>query len=403
MIKTIITTMIIAAAATAVVAAPAAPIPAKQRIEREFRLLETAIARCIYEDVIPAPDMDMMNRALYEFMRDNPGVTRMLRVNAGGFTVNDVTPESPKSAPPRSVSGQRWFQHISQGKAPYYSMDVAPDGQLMLFYAWPLAANPGADAEVTGGFAAYIDLVSQVALIDDAPPFRIVYSGKAVFEHDWDGLDYYEEPLPVRGAKDVLIQTQKPIPTRLDPRAPPSGTGGAASTAKRSSYEQDDDGVDEAATERAAPGRKKADAVGGYMNKMLFALLLLIALMLGYSMFGDKISRSVRAWNDTRSMKVQRDTTIYMPVVPDAPPQQPQYQVPQQPILPPQPVVTKIVSERAEKAEKLYKEQQKTIAKMAELIRKRIDVMDGRIEALSKKLEAVEAELKAKNNGGQRV
>jgi len=401
MMKTLIKAMAAAAFAAGIniaAAAPAAPIPAKQRIEREFRMLETALARCMYEEVIPSPDIEFMNRALYEFMRDNPGVTRILRVNAGGFTVNDVTPESPRSAPPRSVSGQRWFQHITQGKAPYYSMEVSPDGQITLFYAWPLTAAAGAGAEpaVTGGFAAAIDLVSQVALIDDAPPFRIRYAGKAIFEHDWDDLDYDEEQLPVKGARDVMIQTPKPIPTRLDPRAPPSKSKTAAQ--KRQADTHDDDGGDDGYS--ASPGKKKAEALGGYMNKALFALLLLIALMLGYSMFSDKISRAVRAWNDTRSMKALRSTTTAMPVVtaetpittttpsPSSLPQQPA-------ILPPQPVVTKVISsERAEKAEKLYKEQQKTIAKMAELIRKKIDVMESKIETLSKKLEAVEKEMK---------
>jgi hypothetical protein len=406
--------MAMAASITVAVAAPAAPIPVKQRIEREFRMLETALARCIYEDVISSPDIELMNRALYDFMRDNPGVTRILRVNAGGFTVNDVSAESPRSAPPRSVSGQRWFQHISQGKAPYYSMEPASDGQITLFYAWPMTASSGLETTVTGGFAAYIDLIAQVALIDDAPPFRILYAGKTIFEHDWDGLEYDEEPLPVRGVRDVMINTPKPMSTRLDQRTAPqtakAKSGGAQSTSKRLS---DTDGADDEEDAAAPPEKKKKEkSGGGYMTKILIALLLLIVIMLCYSMYGEKIARSVRAWNDTKSMKVQRDTASSMPVVQDtqvAPPQiyqapQPQIpplpstpQPPQQPMLPPQPIVTKIVSERSEKAEKLYKEQQKTIAKMAGLIRKRIDVMENRIETLTKKLEEVEKELKSKD------
>lgn len=387
---------VFAAALTGAVAAPAAPIPPKQRIEREFRLLETALARCMYEEVIPSPDIEFMNRALYEFMRDNPGVTRVLRANIGGFTVNDVTPESPRSAPPRSVSGQRWFQHITQGKAPYYSMDVSPDGQITLFYAWPLTINSGLETAVTGGFAASIDLVSQIALIDDAPPFRILHGGKTIFEHDWDGLDYDEEPLPVKGVKDMMIHTLKPIPTRLDPRAPSKPkSGGTQSAQKRSPDTGGENDADNEDDDAAAPG-KKNNADSGYMNKILFALLLLIALMLGYSMLSDKISRAVRAWNDTRSMKtLGRTTTASMPAVtPETPPAA--TAMPPQPImLPPQPIVTKIISsERAEKAEKLYKEQQKTITRMAELIQKKIDVMEGRIEALAKKTEAMEKEMK---------
>jgi hypothetical protein len=413
MIRIILIMMMALASAVTVAAAPAAPISAKQRIEREFRLLETALARCIYEDVISSPDIELMNRALYDFMRDNPGVTRILRVNAGGFTVNDVSAESPRSAPPRSVSGQRWFQHISQGKAPYYSMEAAPDGQITLFYAWPMTASSGLETTVTGGFAAYIDLISQVALIDDAPPFRILYAGKTIFEHDWDGLEYDEEPLPIRGVRDVTINTLKPMSTRLDQRTAPQASkaksGVAQSTSKRLS---DTDGADDDEDAAAPPEKqKKEKSGGGYMTKILIALLLLIVIMLCYSMYGEKIARSVRAWNDTKSMKAQRDTASSMPVVQDAQsiPQQiyqapqpqiplsPSTQPPPQPMLPPQPIVTKIVSERSEKAEKLYKEQQKTIAKMAGLIRKRIDVMENRIETLTKKLEEMEKELKSKN------
>jgi len=204
----------------------------------------------------------------------------------------------------------------------------------------------------------------------------------------------------VKGARDVMIQTPKPIPTRLDPRAASSKSKAAAQ--KRQDVHDADDAEDDDGY-RASPGKKKAEAIGGYMNKALFALLLLIALMLGYSMFSDKISRAVRAWNDTRSMKALRSTTTAMPVVTTdaATPATTatSASLPQQPaMLPPQPIVTKVISsERAEKAEKLYKEQQKTIAKMAELIRKKIDVMESRIETLSKKLEAVEKEVKKKD------
>jgi hypothetical protein len=408
MIKTLINAIMItacAAAITTVAAGQAAPIPPKQRIEREFRLLETALARCMYEEVIPSPDMEFMNRALFEFMRDNPGVTRILRVNAGGFTVNDVTAESPRSAPPRSVSGQRWFQHISQGKAPYYSMEVTPDGQITLFYAWPLTINSGLEMTVTGGFAASIDLVSQIALIDDAPPFRILHAGKAIFEHDWEGLDYEEEPLPVKGVKDMTIQTLKPMLTRLDPRAPSKSKPGGAQSAQKRSADISDYDDDEDEEDAAAPGKKKKNTDGNRTNKILLALLILITLMLVYSMFSEKISRAVRAWNDTRSMKaIGRTTTTSIPIVTSetlptpttttmpiitATTQPPQTQ--QTPMLPPQPIVTKIISnERAEKAEKLFKEQQKTIAKMAELIRKKIDVMESKIETLSKKVEVLE-------------
>ncbi|MDR0331616.1 MAG: hypothetical protein LBH93_07915, partial [Chitinispirillales bacterium] len=309
----VVTVLILFAAALA----SAATLSPKQRVEREFRQLETALARCMYEEVLTSPEIEFMNRALYDFMRDNPAVTRILRANAGGFTVNDISASSPLSAPPRNISSQRWFQHITQGKTPYYSMDIDADGQIVLFYAWPLSANTDKEA-FTGAFAAYIDFTSQVALIDDAPPFRIMYQGKPVFEHDWDDIDYAEEPLTVKGARDLAIRTLKPFPTRLDPRAPStyrsssSSFGGPLSerlgygqpSPPYSDYEDEDE--DEASIADAKTKNASGwDAYGGLMSKVIFALLVIIAIMLAYSIFGNKGGRA-----DAR-------TASGMPVVPE--------------------------------------------------------------------------------------
>jgi flagellar basal body-associated protein FliL len=390
--------MLAAAMGVAAVAAVSANpvISPKQRVEREFRQLETALASCMYEEVLPSPEIEFMNRALYDFMRDNPGVTRILRVNAGGYTVNDVSAESPRSAPPRSVTSQRWFQHVSQGKTPYYSMDVDSEGQIVLFYGWPLTASNGGEAAFTGAYAAMIDFAAQVALIDGAPPFRVAYQGRVVFEHEWDDLDYDEEPLAVKGGRDLTIRTLKPLGTRLDPQRQAQGASGGASKAgskQLSGSGGEADGGDGG----PEPAGKKARG-GGHINKILFALMLAIALMLGYSVFGDKIARFVVA-----GMEAGRKNGAAAQPAPPAPPaQQPQQNsAPQQPAappkdaLPPQPVIAKVVTE-SPKTEKELREMTEKMAKMADLVRKKMDTMEKRIEALAGKVEAMEKKSKSK-------
>jgi hypothetical protein len=191
----------------------------KQRVEREFRQLEVAVTRFMTNTVPQASSVESMDRMIYDFMRENPGVVRILRTNAAGITVNDMSAGSMHSAPPRNISAQRWLQYIIQHKTPYYSIDYDAAGELTLFYAWPLMA--GSDkSRFSGAFAAVIDFTAHAALIDNSAPFQIAYSGKAFFQHEWEDVDFDEEPLEIRGAKHLTIRTERPVPTRLDPRQP---------------------------------------------------------------------------------------------------------------------------------------------------------------------------------------
>jgi len=193
----------------------------KQRIEQEFRQLETNLTRYVHSTVLNAPNLDSMNRALDGFMRENAGVKRILRTNAGGFTVNDVSSGQPHSAPSRNVSSQRWLQTLTQSKSPYYSSSVDSAGALTLFYAWPIMSGPD-KSHFSGAFAARIDFTTVVALIENIAPFQLALGGRAFLQHEWDGVDYNEEPLGVRGAQDITIRTVKPLATRQTPRNSPS-------------------------------------------------------------------------------------------------------------------------------------------------------------------------------------
>ncbi|MCL2218802.1 MAG: hypothetical protein FWC23_02665 [Chitinispirillia bacterium] len=255
----------------------------KQRVEQEFQRLEGALNRYIQNDVLKSTNLDQMNQKLHDFMRENPGVARILRVNAGGHSVNDISADSPRSAPSRNISAQAWFKQITQTRRGYYSMDAdSTGGSVSLFYAWPLFAGPNRDV-FSGAVAALIDFTAAAALIENAPPFQVAYRGKAFFQHDWDEVDYTEEPLEIRGSRDLTIRTMKPIATRLDPiaqTAPPSRRNRAAV----SESDGDDKVEEEAASSTGEKTVRGNTAIFGIpVNKALLVLMVLVVALLAYS------------------------------------------------------------------------------------------------------------------------
>ena len=183
-----------------------------KRILQEFQKLEAQLGAHIHSAVLGAPNIDAMNRSIDEFMLENPAVKRVLRTNNGGFTVNDISSDSPL-APPRSLANQKWLQIITLSKAPYYSFDADSEGAISLFYAWPLLS--GSDkSHFSGAFAAKIDLTTHIALIEEIAPFQLAYNGSAFFQHEWDEAEYNEEPLEIKGTENITIRTVKQIPVR---------------------------------------------------------------------------------------------------------------------------------------------------------------------------------------------
>lgn len=185
--------------------------PAKH-ILREFEQLEAQINTLMQSTVLGAPNLDAANRAIDEFMREHSAVKRILRTNSGGFTVNDLSADSPP-APSRSLANQRWLQALTVSRAPYYSSDTSSGGAVSLFYAWPLLTGPDR-SHFSGAAAARIDLTTHIALIEDTAPFQLAHNGAAFFQHDWDEVDYNEEPLAIKGVENLTIRTVKPIVTR---------------------------------------------------------------------------------------------------------------------------------------------------------------------------------------------
>jgi len=263
----------------------------KQRVEREFRQLETVINRYVQNEVLKAPDLDQMTRKMHYFMLEHPGVARMLRVNAGGHSVCDVSAGSPVSAPSRNISAQKWFQHISQTKRPYYSMDAgSASGAISLFYAWPLLTGPENNV-LSGAFAALIDFTAHAALIENAQPFQIVFNDKPFFQHDWDEFDYIEEPLQVRGTSGMTIRTAKPIPTRLDPIAQ-SGQAKQKVNAEESANTDND--TLPASDDKPEDNADKQRALFNIISKVAIGLLALVVLLLLYSTIAGHIEKKKR-------------------------------------------------------------------------------------------------------------
>ncbi|MDR2577664.1 MAG: hypothetical protein LBC70_02495 [Chitinispirillales bacterium] len=363
----------------------------KQLIEREFRQLETALTRYMHDVVVQAQDFDQMNRALFDFMRDNPGVTRILRVNAGGYIVNDVNASSPRSAPPRDIGNQRWFQQVSQNRRPHYSVSTTntDDGELILFYAWPLMTGPDR-SHFSGSFAATIDFTSQLALIDASAlaPFQIASLGVPLFQHDWDNLDYIEEPLDIRGASSLTIRTFKPLPTRLDPLAPsePRAVSGFQPEATAS----DDHSAMQLLTGTARIPRERAEpsALFKFINVSIFVLLAAIAAMVAYSTFAGHSSARKRYFREEPPPppKLDYDKIIIKSMTEKPAPV---------PIISAPPDVVdsvEIVDDISGKpgGANTNKEQQVLISKILKLMKDEFVIVDKKIEMLAQRINQLE-------------
>jgi len=427
-------TLVLLLTAIPATANPAADtLSPKQRIEREFRRLETSMSRYVYDRVLTAADLDRMNTALFDFMRENPGVTRMLRVNAGGLTVNDVSTDSPRSAPTRNIGAQRWFQHIAQAKRPYYSMDAdSAGGSVSLFYAWPLFSGPSRDV-FSGAFAALIDFTAHTAMVEDAPPFQIAYLGRPFYQHEWEEYDYNEEPLEIRGAADITIRTIKPLQTRLDPIA---RTAPAAQAAKSGDGEKrNDEDEEEGDTPASSHTRSKKPWIASIslLNTAILGLLILIALMIGYIIFRDRSDRQTptgRFVIDEPDAPETSDEPVVIvrplgakPARAESKP--PEAELPEQPEMPAQqePAAPAPTAKKVKQAPQLYPEvlvdiaddpydryvdtiimdtvvdrdrrdsdqqQQALIAKMLKLIREEFVIMEQKMQILSMRIDELE-------------
>ncbi|MCL2689681.1 MAG: hypothetical protein FWE57_07535 [Chitinispirillia bacterium] len=247
-----------------------------QRILREFQLLEAQINTLIQSSVLGAPNLDAANRAIDEFMREHSAVKRVLRTNSGGFTVNDITADSPP-APPRSLAGQRWLQALTISRAPYYSSSTDSSGAVSLFYAWPLLTGPDR-SHFSGAAAARIDLTTHIALIEDIAPFQLAHNGAAFFQHEWDEADYNETPLAVKGVENLTIRTAKPLVTRQTPRQTVLPDSAADSASKAAAVETTPVSVETSAGFSDNDNVKRTKK-GSVLLKSIFHLFILLLIL----------------------------------------------------------------------------------------------------------------------------
>jgi len=409
-----------------------APVEPKPRVEREFRQLEMLITRFMGNAVTASAGMESMNGLFYRFMRDNPGVTRILRTNAAGFAVNDVNAESPQSAPVRDVSSQKWQQYVAQYRMPYYSMDYDDNsGEVTLFYAWPLMTGPD-KSRFSGAFAAVIDFSAQLALIDEPmTPFQIAYRGRAFFQHEWDDVDYNEEPIDIRGSKELTIRTEKPLPTRRDAPARARRVSSAESEIAPTGYSNDEtaglDSYDDNVSGSKAKAKKAAQA-GGFatlLNTAILLLLLVIAAMFAYIILKDRFGRKPVSinkdgptlWDNAADRVVvesisEKETKIHPaitappspppPVLKQPPPPPhtqtapPPLEPPPTPVSPPKPLplpppVLSADTQNQPKVDKgeLEKEQL-LLSKMLKLIKEEFVIMDKKIQMLTDRIDKLE-------------
>jgi len=285
--------------------------PAK-RILQEFNQLETQLGVHMNSVVLGASNIDAMNRAIDEFMREHSAVKRILRTNNGGFTVNDISADSPP-APPRSLANQRWLQALTLSKTPYYSFDVDSQGAISLFYAWPLLSGQDR-SHFSGAFAAKIDLTTHIALIEDIDPFQIAYNGNAFFQHEWDEVDYNEEPLEIKGTENLTIRTVKPILTRqalrqavLQDSAVVSLSADSASKAAEPQPLSSDDAVDFSDNDNV----KKSKSSNVLLKSMfqIFIILLVLAVAAAIAVIIYKVKTRTTYYYIPKERFFMKDST----------------------------------------------------------------------------------------------
>jgi hypothetical protein len=366
--------------------------------------------------------VESMNGLLYRFMRDNPGVVRILRTNANGLAVNDVSAASPQSAPVRNVSAQRWHQYVAQNKTPYYGIDYDDNsGEVMLFYAWPLMTGPD-KSRFSGTFAAMIDISAQIALIDEPmAPFQIAYRGRAFFQHEWEDVDYNEEPLEVSGSKELTIRTEKPLPTRRDEPTRARRVSSAGDEAAPVKYGNDrmaglENYDDDVPNVSAKPPKNVPDRFAMLLNSAILLLLLIIAAMFAYIILKDRFGRRpvsiitdepslqppprdtadrVIVGSITESM-TERETRVQPAiVVPPSPQSQKQVTPPQPRHVPPSPIAPALPpvppSDKPHKVDRGEADkEQRLMSKMLKLIKEEFVIMDEKIQILTDRIDKLE-------------
>ncbi|MDR0305775.1 MAG: hypothetical protein LBI42_02945 [Chitinispirillales bacterium] len=374
-----------------------------QRIEREFRLLESSLNRFMHSNVLSAPDLDSMNRALYGFIRENPGVKRIFRTNAGGFIVNDVSSGQTRPAPSRDISAQRWLQALTLSKSPYYSFDTDSTGALSLFYAWPVMSGPD-KSHFSGAFAAKIDITTHIALIEDIAPFQVAFMGTAFFQHEWDEIDYSEEPLKIKGVSDVTIRTVRELVTRKTPiPAPAPSTAVSDSAAYTASLSADSALMSPAAGE--AVKNNTAVLLKSMVQLITIIVVMIVVIMLivlvfrvkrraesttGRFFMGDAFKESKpdgsdvqNSWDDAQEREPSTGIRLELVDI-DA--------------LPPQPVVTneaeekKKTSHRNGSAEGRGKTVDPRDAALAQFLKGEFGKMEKNMRALSERISRLERE-----------
>ncbi len=260
---------------------------AKEKIERNFLDLETSLHNFMQNTVLKAPDIDSMNSALDIFITENPMVRRILRTNAAGFIVNDLNALSNEPPSSRNLSNQKWLQSITESKQPYYSSNSDSAGNVILFWAWPLLTGPEKN-RFSGAAAAFIDLTTLLALVEDSSSFQVSFMGKAFFQNQWEDSDFSESPLLIRGSQDIFIRTPLTPPTRLDSVKTSSAVSVQPQETPQIS-ETDSNFLDSSATMETFASKHQTESSA--LAKTMLQISIIVSLLLVSSVLVISLSR----------------------------------------------------------------------------------------------------------------
>ncbi|MDG5815189.1 hypothetical protein QA601_08870 [Chitinispirillales bacterium ANBcel5] len=267
-------------------------------IEKEFETVEKAI-----EQLVASPELKRANREeadekLRRFTRQYPMVRRILRTNAEGVTINDITAGVWESGASRSIAHQNWFITIKESKSAYFSSTTDDSGTRLLFWAWPYSSTSDPQS-FSGAIAVHIDLAVVFALLGESQPFQINYDHSPLYRHDWQGTEQsISIPLEIKGSEEISLEIistgdeKETVPAPQNDEVDPTVT--PIDTAQK---DQSEAALDTSAEKGRSASQRNVDSM---FPVIIIVLMIIILLLFGAGKKQNPANRSRRKTSVTR-------------------------------------------------------------------------------------------------------
>ncbi len=193
---------------------PATSHPTVTMIEQQFNDLDHAIERLTTSPLLNSSQRSTVEELMFQFMRDNRAVSRVIITNPSGITTFDLRAEDKNASAGRNMANQNWFKSLAQSAQNYYTT-IELDGRTHLFWGRPLPTI----GDFEGAIAVQIDMDILFALMQTATNFQININSRPFFkDFDWSTpTDFLEIPLNIKGIDNISVITSKTPQTTNKP------------------------------------------------------------------------------------------------------------------------------------------------------------------------------------------